>query len=326
MAKFEFADPGKFALVAINNVATNISSNEDYAYTLSDGTWVFNRIPVTSGPHWKKWLGSLRLESLHQANLILMYSEPSTTPELFSEHEERLKKRLFQVFCLLQLSGVMMEYAGAELVCGFCLQGQSEVRHMSKLPYFHQTLDSISVPVDIARLEEAVQRRAPLDTIYSSPQDFTRLRWGWEVLINGLQQKYPQERIHQFVRSLEALILPESGNTRRQFVHRCQTFAKPNQDTRAILEEAFDLRSMAEHLNDWEQALESHPEMEREALAFCRTRQMEQLALYAYSHIFDIDAVRGHFKGNVKQKQFWKLPDHERSNIWRKQIDLTRIC
>jgi hypothetical protein len=41
--------------------------------------------------------------------------------------------------------------------------------------------------------------------------------------------------IHQFVRSLEALLLPDIRKTKSQFAHRCQTFARAGDDTRALL-------------------------------------------------------------------------------------------
>jgi hypothetical protein len=51
-------------------------------------------------------------------------------------------------------------------------------------------------------------------------------------------------RLHQFVRTLEAPVKPDIGNTRRQFAHRIdQTFTVANAETRETLTEIFDLRS-----------------------------------------------------------------------------------
>ena len=64
---------------------------------------------------------------------------------------------------------------------------------------------------------------------------------GVNILFNELQQQPGQDRLHQFVRSLEALILPDVGNTKHQFAHRCQTFARGCADTRATLLESLDI-------------------------------------------------------------------------------------
>ena len=42
----------------------------------------------------------------------------------------------------------------------------------------------------------------------------------------GLKEETGEDRLHQFVRSLEALILPKINATTRQFAHRYQTFAR----------------------------------------------------------------------------------------------------
>src|SRR5207247_2659781 len=124
--------------------------------------------------------------------------------------------------------------------------------------------------------------------------------------------------------SLEALILPETGKTKKQFAHRCQLFAKASALTKQILEEAFDMRSEAEHLNDWENSLQSYPPTERENIAFQRTRQMERLACVAFSRILDDEDLRNHFKNESTLDDFWrKADDATRKAIWGVQLDLT---
>lgn len=323
MAEFQFAGQGKFALVAVD-AYTDFPDDKAYKQQLSDGIWILDRIPVAINAYWKEWIGTIHLERLENSNLIMIVNEGSASPQVRDEHSEKLEKRLSQTFSLLQLSGVL-EYGEANLLCGSFFDGKSEIRHMSELPFFYQTRGYTRTPVTITRLEKAVQLRNALEEMDSAPNDFKRLKGGWRVLVDGLQKEHGEERIHQFVRSLEALILPEIGKTKRQFTHRCQTFAKASPNTTEILEEAFELRSMAEHLNDWEQALESSPKDDREIVALHRTRQMEQLAAFAYSRVLESDTIRNHFISETKQGEFWKLPDDARRSVWGTQLDLTLI-
>ena len=319
-----FAGQAKFALLAAENVHTAFPDDRNYRYQLSDGTWILGRMPVALDADWKEWVGTIQLKQLENSNLIIMYSEASTVPGVLDEHHERLKKRLSQTFSLLQLSGVL-EYEGANLLSGSFLEGKLEIRQMGEFPFYYQTKGYTRTPVTIQRMEKAVHLRKALEKMESTPDEFKRLKWGWRVLMDGLQKEHGAERIHQFVRSLEALILPEIGRTKRQFTHRCQTFAKPSASTTQILEEAFELRSMAEHLSDWERALGLYPKDDREINALHRTRQMEQLASFAYFRIFESDTIRNHFINETKQGEFWKLPDNARKNIWGTQLDLTLI-
>src|SRR5205823_14324522 len=119
----------------------------------------------------------------------------------------------------------------------------------------------------------------------SNKSEFRRVMQGLNVLFRGLREETGQDRLHQFVRSLEALILPDVGQTRRHFVHRCQTFAKAGADTELILQEAFDMRSDTEHLQNWGRAVQDYPASEREDVCWQRTRQIEKLACFAYSRL-----------------------------------------
>jgi hypothetical protein len=99
----------------------------------------------------------------------------------------------------------------------------------------------------------------------------------WNVLFSGLRET-GQERLHQLVRSLEALVLPTAGQTRNQFAHRCQTFVTAGPGAWQALEEAFDKRSDTEHLQDWNRAVQRYPPPEREDVCWHRTRRIERLA------------------------------------------------
>src|SRR5207249_7679539 len=77
------------------------------------------------------------------------------------------------------------------------------------------------------------------------------LRRGLKVLFDGtLMPNKDGDRLHQFVRAVEALVKPEPEKTRNQFAHRIsQTFTLANDETRAILLQLFDLRSYVEHMH-----------------------------------------------------------------------------
>jgi hypothetical protein len=151
--------------------------------------------------------------------------------------------------------------------------------------------------------------------------EFLRVIRGLNVLFEGLRE-VGQERLHQLVRSLEALILPNTGKTRSQFVHRCQTFATPGPDTQLALQEAFDMRSDTEHLQDWNRAVANYPIPEREDVCLQRTRQIEGLACSAYSRVLLDTNVQAHFRTDDTIGLFWKLPDGQRRVLWGKALDI----
>jgi hypothetical protein len=139
---------------------------------------------------------------------------------------------------------------------------------------------------------------------------------GVNILFNELQQQPGQDRLHQFVRSLEALILPDVGNTKHQFAHRCQTFARGCADTRATLLENLDMRSDTEHLQSWDRTVQGYPTDQRENVCWQRTRQIEHLAGDVYSRLLCEAALRDHFRTDDALAAFWKMREGERHALW----------
>jgi len=312
---------GKFSLVTVQNVYTDLPENQDYEHQIADGIWIFKSVPVNIDTYWKKWIGTIRLETLEKSNLVILCSESSPAPQVLDKPQQRLNEKVSRIFYLLRLSGVI-EYERANLLSGFFSEDRSEVRHMSEFPTFYNTKEYNRIPVNIERLEKAVRLESALEKISSTQVDFRRFIQGLKVLWEGFKQQLGEERIHQFVRALEAIILPRIGHTKQDFVHRCQTFVKANPGTRKLLEEGFNLRSMAEHLNNWEQTLESYPQDGREIIALHRTHQMENIASFAYSRLLETESIQKHFINEDQLESFWKLRDDVRKNIWGTQLDL----
>ncbi len=323
MGKFILNEGNKFAILAVESVFSNIPENCEEQ--LSDGTWILGSFPVDVEAFWREWFGSIRWDEIRKSNVVLVRASASANPKILDAEHETLGKHLSEAFYLLQLSAVL-EYEGADLLKGSVINGGVQIRQSSELSHFKKTKGYTRAPVTLKRLEDATKGRAVLEQMHASSEKFKRVMRGLNVLMSGLQQERGDERLHQFVRSLEALTVPETGKTRKQFAHRCQTFTGTSAVAKKILEEAFDMRSDTEHLNDWEKSLQEYPAADRENVAFQRARQMERLACFAYLRIFQDEAVRQHFRTESAQGDFWKKIDEAaRKKIWGEQLDLAAI-
>jgi hypothetical protein len=315
----QFQNKAKFALLAVNNVYTNLPAT---AFQLSDGTWVMPTVPVADLGIWKEWLGSVRMERLGRANLVLFVEEASHNPEIVDEVHQRLDKTLSDLFYMLHLRPGIEVAEGADLLWGSSVGGVPGIRHMSQMPKFHQSKGWRRAPITADWLEEGLIFRAGVTAMDADRNLFRRVVRGLVTLFKGMQETR-QDRLHQFVRSLEGLILPDIGSTQKQFAHRCQTFARAGDDTRTLLLEAFEMRSDTEHLNPWDEAVQSYPAEQREDVCWHRTRQVEHLACDAYSRLLRDAALRTRFRTETEMAAFWKLPDDQRQTIWGKPLDVT---
>lgn len=317
---YQFQNGSKFALQTFNNVYVDLPAS---GFRLSDGTWAMPRVPVPDLGVWKEWIGSIGMDRLEKANLVLFVEEPYGNPEVLDEVHKRLGDDLSRLFYLTHLrSGIECE--SSDLLRGSSEKGVQSIRQMDKLPDFFQSKGYRRMPITKESLEDALALRAGVMAMEANKAEFRRTMRGMNTLFNGLQQHTGQDRLHQFVRSLEALILPDIGSTRKQFAYRCQTFAGANCDTQTLLKEAFDMRSDTEHLNPWEEAVQIYPEYLREDVCWRRTRQLEHLACYAYLRILRDAAVRKHFRTDAAIAAFWNLPDDQRLSLWGEPLDIAR--
>ena len=115
MSLHPFQTKSKFAMLTVNNVYTDLPAA---AFQLSDGTWVMPAVPVPDLGIWKEWIGSIRMERLGRANLVLFVEEPSLNPEIVDEVHHRLDKALSDLFYMLHLRTGIEVAEGADLLCG----------------------------------------------------------------------------------------------------------------------------------------------------------------------------------------------------------------
>jgi len=317
---YQFQNKSKFALLTFKNVYTDLPPA---AFQLSDGTWVMPDVPIPDLSIWKEWLGSIRMEGLSRANLVLFVEEPSDNPEILDAVHQRLNKVLSDLFYTLHLRTGIECTDGTDLLCGSTENGVPGIRQMTRMPTFHQSKGYRRAPITKEWLEDTLALYAGSVAMEADKTQFRRVIRGLVTLFKGLKET-GQDRLHQFVRSLEALILPDIGSTQKQFEHRCQTFARAGGATRALLLEAFEMRSDTEHLNPWDEAVQSYPADQREDVCWHRTRQIEHLACDAYSRLLRDTALREHFRTEAAIAAFWKLPDDQRRTLWGKPLDITQ--
>ena len=321
--QFQFERNSKFALLVVVGIASDIPPTAEFQ--LSDGTWVLPGVPVQDWGVWTQWIGSIRSKQLQRANLVLLATEESTNPEILDDVHSRLTEDLGKLFyCLHLQQGIeCAEQNDANLIAGSSKDGEPNIRQMSLLPAFHQTRGYRRKSITAEWLENAVSLRSGMKALTATKGDFARLIRGLNVLFSGLQEFHGEERAHQFVRSIEALVLPDTGKTRKQFVHRAETFCQSGRNAQSALQEAFDMRSDTEHLQDWNRAVQAYPASEREDVCLQRTRQMEQLACFAYSRLLTNPQIREHFRTDSAIADFWRLTENARRAAWGSEIDIT---
>lgn len=313
-------DGDKFALIAVENCATKLVSG----LTLPEGTVVLTELPSVLDDQLKTWLGDLVTQRLCRCNLALLRSKASSEPKVLDHEHQELGNHVTSIFWLLQLSGVL-QFDGAFILKGSAHDGRFFVRQCAEAKQFYRSDGARSERVNEGRLVKAANMKDVWLDILAAGSNFSRFRKGLNILLEALQERFGQERLHGYVRALEALILPATGKTRKQFIDRRQSFAVRKRETATVLADAFDMRSDVEHLHPWDRSLAKYPPARKEAVALRRTRQLERVATAAYRRILTDDELRRCFADDGTISQFWKLGAAERLSRWGGQIDIAAV-
>ncbi len=315
---FIFSDNEKFSLIAIDDCFSDIDSEVE----LSDETWVLPKMPADVGDQWAKWIGEIQMERLGGANLILVRRLISEKPEILDGEHMDLYQQVLDIFTVLQLSSVVC-YADASALQGSFEKGSADIRQMVHLDQFYLTGKAPQHAVTIARLEEATAMAKVWRDLVKSGK-YERFIRGGIILRDGLQQQYGQDRIHQFVRAIEALIRPDAGGT--TFKKRAQTLGVKSAAAERILYESYEMRCDVEHVHAADRFLrKSYPDNEIESVATLRTRQMEVLARESYRRVLTDTEIRKHFETDDALNAFWGLSYDEQRTIWGEGIDVSEF-
>ena len=304
----------KFAVLAVHNVRVDVVPD----LILRDGTRVLTKFPFALENHWRTWLGSMQSERLQSCNLFLLRTATSGWDNgqlaIFGgEVDSRLMDEVGGVFAFLRLVGTI-EYEDAFVLAGHVEETKATCRHFATTEHFNITSGCTPWVIRQHDLESAAELRSNYASLLKKFPDRWRFGRGCNALKTAFERHYASDRLHGFVRALEALIVPEIGRTEKQFVSRCSLFAGPKSresEIRSMLQEVYRMRCDIEHVHDWDRSLDAYPIPDRENIALWRTRQMEELASAAYRKILLDPTLQLNFRDDSTIENFWKRTGDE---------------
>ena len=254
-----FPVDSKFALISL----TVRDAPPEILFPLDlDGTlWALSESPFEMDATWRGWLG-LRVDSFARANLYLVVVRHSDKPEILDEESKAIERRARFIYLGLAIQGLQFARTGL-IVQGSRTESHGfQVRHIGDTSRMHHLHGARSATVDDAILVRAGQISGTLEKL-SSATPRPRLWKGVHSFVSALESQDGADRLHGFVRSLDAMVKSPAGAGKKSFLDRCRSFASGN-DTDRVLEQLYDLRSAAEHLNGFDRVLaEYHPYREQ---------------------------------------------------------------
>jgi hypothetical protein len=127
------------------------------------------------------------------------------------------------------------------------------------------------------------------------------------------------DRLHQYCRCIEGLIVSELGEGKNRFKSRTELFIGPRHHT--LMGEAYDVRSDVEHLYE-----NKHLEVFDRAARLELVKKLEMIEYIARSTLVRIllySKLWPHFANTDALKAFWALSENERRALWGVAINPT---
>jgi hypothetical protein len=285
---------------------------------MGDNQRVVLEPPLGLDEFWRNDLGQYQFNHLAKSNFAIVTEGASVTnPTEFAAIESRLWGTLYSILLL----GIP-RFIGGLVVIGNRLSN-GIVTHRVQSPYpIHASPYAKAAFVSGNMLLKAKDISRGLREIHKRGDRYLRVRRGFNAWLSGTRAAHGDERLHQFVRAVEAIIKPKQGDIGAQFTSRALLFAS-NGD---VLSELYRLRSITEHMIDYSSDVTGHPDWDVERRGCYRAFQAEILAGRVYSRLLSDDNIRGHFATDDTMDAFWSQDLSARMAAWGKSMNLNELA
>ena len=309
------SDGEKYALVGLEVKLEGAPPPEKIAPDLRVLTTTTFNVPS----EWREWLGSVRADQVASSSLFLVSKLGAATPADLDGENQLLQRRVHHFYVGLLLSAMFSPSHKPVMLTGARREGEIGVRQQMDLerpaPQVISRFPSVA-PANIRFAAQLGQKLDKMQTV-TVPGGMWRLNRTLHIYIATRATRDVLDRIHQYCRCIDGLILPAIGKTKQQFKSRTELFiGSGHHDLMGAL---YDIRSHVEHLHE-NRYLESFDREVRLDLAK-KDAIVEYIARKALARIISQEALWPNFGNTPALEKFWTLSPQERRAIWGDPID-----
>ncbi len=307
----------KYALIGLSaRVNADISDQK-----LTPHLWVLSHPTFSLPAHWRDWLGSIRVEEVEEFNLFLLSKQPSLRPGVLDSENETLKQHVRHFYVGLLLVSAFAPDRKPVMLTGCRQNDEIDVREQQDFECPVPLGLAGSPPISREDIHSAAELANKIHTLSELSPNNVHRRLFRTLFIYVKARATPNllDRIHQYCRCIEGLILPDEGKTRQQFKSRTELFVGPHHHI--VAGDIYDVRCAVEHLHE-DRYLDDFDRQTRLDL-LRKEALVELIARKAIARIVQDSNLWPHFANKAALKQFWNLEVQARRSVWGDSIDLT---
>jgi hypothetical protein len=281
--------------------------------------WVFADERFVMPPHWREWLGTIRTEEVEGSNLFLLSKAPSQTPDILDAENAELKRRTGHFYGGLLLASPFAPAHSPVMLSGSRRHGEIDVRSQDNYEAAIPSVAHAYPPVTLADLQLAAKLAEQIAAVETAPLKggHWRLFRVFHLYLEARVIRDNMDRLHQYCRCIDGLIVSKQGEARRQFKSRTELFIGPRHH--GLMGDTYDVRSDVEHLHE-----NKHLEVFDRNVRLDLLKKLEMMEYIVRSTLVRIlldSKLWPHFANTTALQAFWACDGQERRKLWGDFID-----
>lgn len=314
----QIADDEKYAIIALPRLPLDLVNLPEET-ELVHGLGYAQKLPFSLAQHWQEWIGTVRAEQLAKAQLILIATTPSNSPGVLDGENEHLKGLVSRLYQGLQLVCPIWIEGDVVLLTGAHNRGQVDVRQISSITR-PSTIHYGKIGLIGSGALKIAAELVPILNDFPKGK-YLRLCRVLNAYFSGIADNDLRERLHQFCRCIEGLILAEPGQTTRQFKSRTELFVGPK--LHEFMGNLYENRSAVEHMND--PVLSPQTEIEQRKAFMEMVLVSEEIARYCLLNVLLKQNVRLQYQDEASLAAFWSRKSIDRQSAWGPPLDVVAL-
>ena len=312
----------KFAILSCSETNTEFDISDDIL-ELSDGFFYSQKVPIEITEFWSDALGSIQCEEISNSDFCLIVVKPSVEPDIVNQENNTLRGICQNYFDALLLTDTFSCGLAPKLITGSKQNDVMIIRTISSIDRPSSIEGAKKSILDINRLSEAYKIFLNLEKLLSANCYHGRIILALNCFHDAITENHIYERIRNYVRTIEAFIIPDQGCTGRKFKSRTELFIGSGYHD--FFEDLYSLRSAIEHLHDPFKILEGNTYEEKYKNMFEICFKAEMIARYCLKHFIIHEDIWSSFMPNEAISTFWAKTPEERREIWGKELDFDEL-
>lgn len=310
----KFDDGDSFAAVSCFRSNNLIELKE----IIKDDIVVVNSPPFDISKFWHEQLGSLQCEEISEADLFFVIKERNNQTGSSNAVLEKCQNLFYSFLIATPFSTDLPP----KIYTGNTKNGITNFKSISEFEHPKKIIGIENPDIDKSIINKTIDIYNSMSELIYRKEIKGRIIWALNCFLTGLTGNNIYEKQRNFIRTIEAFILPNQGQTKRNFKSRTELFI--GNGYHEYIDLMYEVRSRIEHLHDPLEIIEGKNNDTKFNKLLEIVASAEIIARYCLGTFILNPQIWNCFESDNKINDFWKRDGKEKRKLWGKELNLEK--